>query len=77
MQTFRSDEPSYEGGNPIRRGTKLTVGFMLVGVLAIPLFAADEEKKTWNFDNDQTGTIARGFTNETGQWRVVDSDEPS
>jgi hypothetical protein len=58
----------------MRGGTKLTVGFMLVGVLAIPLFAGDEGKMTWNFDSDQTGASAKGFTNETGQWKVVDSD---
>jgi hypothetical protein len=58
----------------MRGGAKLTGGIMLVGVLAIPLFAGDEAKKTWTFDNDQTGAIAKGFTNETGEWKVVDSD---
>jgi hypothetical protein len=47
---------------------------MVAGFLAIPLFARDEAKKTWNFDNDRSGAIARGFTNEAGEWKVVDSD---
>jgi hypothetical protein len=58
----------------MRSWAELAVGVGLVGVLAIPLFARDEDKKTWTFDNDQTGAIAKGFTNETGEWKVVDSD---
>jgi hypothetical protein len=47
---------------------------MLVGATAVPLVAGDDAKKTWTFDDDRTGAIARGFTNETGEWKVVDSD---
>ena len=35
---------------------------------------ADEAKKTWNFDSETTGAIAKGFTNEVGQWTVEASD---
>ena len=28
-------------------------------------------RKVWNFDTDKTGSIARGFTNEVGNWKVV------
>ena len=53
---------------------KLAAGVMLVGTLTVPLFAGGDAKKTWTFDGDQTGAIAKGFTNETGEWKVVDSD---
>jgi hypothetical protein len=38
-------------------------------------FAADAGKQTWNFDDDKTGEIAKGFTNEVGKWVVAESDE--
>jgi hypothetical protein len=54
---------------------KLAVGVMLVGTLTIPLFAGDDAKKTWTFDADQVGVIARGFTNEVGEWKVASTSE--
>jgi hypothetical protein len=27
-------------------------------------------KKTWDFENDEPGKIANGFTNEVGRWEV-------
>ncbi len=33
---------------------------------------AQEASRTWNFDGDTTGQIARGFTNEVGAWSVVE-----
>jgi hypothetical protein len=56
------------------RGLNRLAGVILVGTLAVPLFAGDDTKKTWTFDDDQTGAIAKGFTNEAGQWTVVESD---
>ncbi len=29
--------------------------------------AADPTKKTWDFEKDESGRIAKGFTNEVGQ----------
>jgi hypothetical protein len=49
-------------------------GFITVGILTAPLFAGDEPKKTWTFDDDETGVIAKGFTNEVGEWKVAASD---
>jgi hypothetical protein len=49
-------------------------GVIVVGTLTVPLLAGDEAKKTWNFDDDQAGAIAKGFTNDAGEWKVVDSD---
>lgn len=43
--------------------------------LAIPLFAADEPKRTWTFDDDTVQKIAKGFTNELGDWKVVATDQ--
>jgi hypothetical protein len=58
----------------MRTSSRLAAGFVLAGTLTACLFAGNDEKKTWNFDDDQTGAIAKGFTNETGEWKVVDSD---
>lgn len=33
--------------------------------------AAQNVNKSWNFDSDKAGTIARGFTNEEGTWKVI------
>jgi Domain of Unknown Function (DUF1080) len=33
--------------------------------------AGDSTKKTWDFDSDEPGKIARGFVNEVGQWEVA------
>jgi len=48
---------------------------MLGGMLAVPLFAGDEAKKTWTFDDEQAGVIAKGFTNEVGEWKVAETPE--
>jgi hypothetical protein len=41
---------------------------------AIPFAAArsqDGEKRTWDFEADEAGAIAKGFTNEVGDWEVA------
>jgi len=43
--------------------------------MAVSVFAADTVVKTWNFDDDKPGEIAKGFTNEVGKWMVVKSDQ--
>jgi hypothetical protein len=55
--------------------TNLAAGATLAGMLATALFAADEIKRTWTFDDDASGQIARGFINEVGEWSVVASDK--
>jgi hypothetical protein len=55
--------------------SKLATGMVLVGTLTGPLGAADDTKRTWTFDDDASGQIAKGFTNEVGQWSVVASDK--
>ncbi|MBI3838813.1 MAG: hypothetical protein HY288_12885 [Planctomycetia bacterium] len=36
------------------------------------VLAAETSKRTWNFDGETTGQIAKGFTNEVGSWSVVE-----
>ena len=40
-----------------------------------PSIAADDTKRVWTFDEEATGQIAKGFTNEVGEWSVVASDK--
>ena len=46
----------------------------LAAILSNPLYAADDAKRTWTFDHETTGQIAKGFTNEVGEWSIVASD---
>jgi len=52
---------------------------MLAGVMlamsSSPLLAQEGTKRTWNFDDEATGRIAKGFTNEVGEWKVAESDK--
>jgi hypothetical protein len=59
----------------MRSSNKLAASIMLVGTLTVPVFARDDAKKTWNFNDDETGAIAKGFTNEVGEWKVASSDK--
>jgi 3-keto-disaccharide hydrolase len=50
----------------------LSLALLSTGVLA------QQTKSTWTFDNDKPGQIAGGFSNETGDWKVVaDAGAPS
>ena len=49
--------------------------FALAAILNSSLFAAEDAKRTWTFDDEATCQIAKGFTNEVGQWLVVASDK--
>jgi hypothetical protein len=53
----------------------VTRGLALAALLLSPLYAADDAKRTWTFDDDETGAIAKGFTNEVGEWKVAASDK--
>jgi hypothetical protein len=35
---------------------------------------AEEKAATWSFDKDEAGSLAKGFTNETGKWLVAKDD---
>ncbi len=57
-------------GAGIVRGLALIA---LIGMSArgIPAPAADGSKAVWNFESDQPGKIAKGFTGEVGTWQVA------
>jgi hypothetical protein len=58
----------------MRDCTNLAASITLVCVISISVSAADDSKRVWTFDDEAAGQIARGFTNEVGQWSVVASD---
>jgi hypothetical protein len=55
----------------------LTAGLLVTGLLfgLGPLFAREGGARTWTFEDDQVGTIAKGFSNEVGDWKVVAAPE--
>jgi hypothetical protein len=57
--------------------TKVTAAASLVmlGSLAAPVLAGEETKRTWKFDEETNGQIAKGFVTGVGTWTVVDSDQ--
>jgi hypothetical protein len=56
----------------IRR--KLAAVLVLSGPFVGFSLAGDGPKRTWTFDDETTGQIATGFTNEVGEWKVAESD---
>jgi hypothetical protein len=48
---------------------------VLLATTGTPLLAQEGTKRTWAFDDDATGQIAKGFTNEVGEWKVAESDK--
>jgi Domain of Unknown Function (DUF1080) len=45
---------------------------MLIAALITGMsLAAEATKKTWDFEKDEPGKIAKGFTNEVGRWVVA------
>src|ERR1700682_2960464 len=59
----------------MRQWSKLAAGIVLVGTLTGLLAARDDVKRSWTFDDDAAGQLAKGFTNEVGEWSVVASDK--
>jgi hypothetical protein len=56
---------------------KILLASLGVALFIFPLFA-QEGPKEWNFDREQTGSIARSFINASGEWKVfADSTAPS
>jgi hypothetical protein len=54
--------------------TQITGAIVAGALLVGPVYAGDGAKRTWNFDDEPTGKIAKNFTNEVGEWTVVASD---
>ena len=45
---------------------------------AVMIARAQAPNRTWNFDTDTAGNIAKGFSNDAGEWRVTpDPSAPS
>ena len=44
---------------------------LIAAIISGMSIAADPTKKTWDFEKDESGRIAKGFTNEVGQWEVA------
>jgi Domain of Unknown Function (DUF1080) len=44
---------------------------LFVALASVLSLAAQATRRTWNFENDEPGKIAKGFTNEVGQWEVT------
>ncbi|GAB61373.1 MAG: hypothetical protein DWB56_10010 [Candidatus Jettenia sp.] len=57
---------------------KLIAVIISVMVLFMNGVVTQAETKVWNFDNDKADTIAKDFTSEVGEWKViVDDTAPS
>jgi hypothetical protein len=51
---------------------KLRHSLSLIAVLtSVMCLAAQATKRTWDFEQDEPGKIAKGFTNDVGRWEVV------
>ncbi len=48
---------------------------LLAAVIASLAAAAQATKKTWDFEQDEPGKIARGFLNAVGRWEVARDGE--
>jgi hypothetical protein len=47
----------------------------MTGLWVISSFADEGSKRSWTFDDEPTGRTARGFGNEAGEWKVVESEK--
>jgi hypothetical protein len=43
----------------------------IAALTSLMSLAAEATKRTWDFEHDEPGKIAKGFTNEVGRWEVV------
>src|SRR6516165_6110375 len=59
----------------MKKKSASTVSPVILRLLALSLLARDETKRTWKFDDEASGQIAKGFVGEVGTWAVVDSDQ--
>jgi hypothetical protein len=58
----------------MRTPNLLTCGLALATLGLGSVYAQEGGKRTWTFDDNETGVIAKGFTNEVGEWKVAASD---
>jgi hypothetical protein len=59
----------------MRRLIAMRLGMALLGAVMWqgmnPALAGQASKQTWNFESDEPGKIARGFTSAVGTWEVA------
>jgi Domain of Unknown Function (DUF1080) len=53
-----------------RIGIVISSGILLLSALGM-IRAADDTRKTWDFQSDEPGKMARGFSGEVGTWEVA------
>jgi len=59
----------------MRSGMMLILAILAILAASLPADAQLAEKKTWSFDGDPTGLIARGFIKGSGEWKIVATEE--
>jgi hypothetical protein len=56
-------------------GTSNFPGWLIAVLLAGGSIGADEAARSWTFEGDEPGSIAKGFQGEVGRWEVVATSE--
>lgn len=49
--------------------------WLIMGALAGGAIGSDDETRSWTFEGDEPGSIAKGFKGEVGRWEVVATSE--
>ena len=65
----------FRGGEDRAMGTSNLPGWLIAGVLAGAAIGDDGEARSWTFEGDEPGSIAKGFRGEVGRWEVVATPE--
>jgi hypothetical protein len=47
----------------------------IAALTSLMSLAAEATKMTWDFEHDEPGKVAKGFTSEVGRWEVVGDDK--
>lgn len=50
------------------------VGMVAINLLALTLPARAIDNAAWNFDDEDTGVVPKGFASAVGRWRIVETD---
>jgi hypothetical protein len=58
--------------NTLQKPRPFVIPLLFASAIAFGMARSrDGGKQTWDFESDEPGTIAKGFTNEVGQWEVA------
>lgn len=58
-------------GGVTRRLSPTVWGLAVVALIAVPVMARQASEKSWTFENDEPGRIAKDFQGEVGAWEVA------